>query len=143
MAMAIYTRLKDLREDADKTQSDVARYLGTTAQYYGKYEKGERELPFDRAIRLAEYYNVTLDYLAGRSNNKLGQPLTDDEASLLKKWHSLSERTKARSNTTLKNSTTKITTNNTESPHHRRWGDFLTMRKVQIQGKAPADSAGA
>mgnify|MGYP000307466261 FL=1 len=39
--MAIYTRLKDLREDADKTQSDVARYLGTTAQYYGKYEKGE------------------------------------------------------------------------------------------------------
>ena len=62
--MAIYTRLKDLREDADKTQSDVARYLGTTAQYYGKYEKGERELPFDRAIRLAEYYNVTLDYLA-------------------------------------------------------------------------------
>ena len=76
--MAIYTRLKDLREDADKTQSDVARYLGTTAQYYGKYEKGERELPFDRAIRLAEYYNVTLDYLAGRSNNKLGQPLTDD-----------------------------------------------------------------
>ena len=40
--MAIYTRLKDLREDADKTQSDVARYLGTTAQYYGKYEKGER-----------------------------------------------------------------------------------------------------
>ena len=86
--MAIYTRLKDLREDADKTQSDVARYLGTTAQYYGKYEKGERELPFDRAIRLAEYYNVTLDYLAGRSNNKLGQPLTDDEASLLKKWHS-------------------------------------------------------
>ena len=39
MAMAIYTRLKDLREDADKTQSDVARYLGTTAQYYGKYEK--------------------------------------------------------------------------------------------------------
>lgn len=96
MAMAIYTRLKDLREDADKTQSDVARYLGTTAQYYGKYEKGERELPFDRAIRLAEYYNVTLDYLAGRSNNKLGQPLTDDEASLLKKWHSLSERNKGK-----------------------------------------------
>ena len=87
--MAIYTRLKDLREDADKTQSDVARYLGTTAQYYGKYEKGERELPFDRAIRLAEYYNVTLDYLAGRSNNKLGQPLTDDEASIRREFASL------------------------------------------------------
>ena len=121
--MAIYTRLKDLREDADKTQSDVARYLGTTAQYYGKYEKGERELPFDRAIRLAEYYNVTLDYLAGRSNNKLGQPLTDDEASLL---------------TTLKNSTTKITTNNTESPHHRRWGEIFNGEKSADTRKSPS-----
>ena len=120
--MAIYTRLKDLREDADKTQSDVARYLGTTAQYYGKYEKGDRELPFDRAIRLAEYYNVTLDYLAGRSNNKLGQP----------------NATKARSNTTLKNSTTKITTNNTESPHHRRWGEIFNGEKGADTRKSPS-----
>lgn len=65
--MAIYQRLKDLREDADKTQSEIAAYLGTTAQYYGKYEKGERELPFARAILLAEYYNVSLDYLAGKT----------------------------------------------------------------------------
>ena len=126
MAMAIYTRLKDLREDADKTQSDVARYLGTTAQYYGKYEKGERELPFDRAIRLAEYYNVTLDYLAGRSNNKLGHGTHFPNA------------TKARSNTTLKNSTTKITTNNTKSPHHRRWGEIFNGEKSADTRKSPS-----
>ena len=66
--MSFYQRIKDLREDADKTQTDIANYLGTTAQYYGKYEKGEREIPFSRAIELADYYNVSLDYLAGRKD---------------------------------------------------------------------------
>lgn len=94
--MALYQRLKDLREDADKTQNEVAEYLGTTAQYYGKYEKGERELPFSRAIQLANYYHVSLDYLAGRSMNKQGQPITDDEAALLKSWNTLSERNKGK-----------------------------------------------
>ena len=94
--MALYQRLKDLREDADKTQTEVAEYLGTTAQYYGKYEKGERELPFSRAIQLANYYNVSLDYLAGRSMNKRGQPISDDEAALLKSWNTLSERNKGK-----------------------------------------------
>ena len=51
--MSFYQRIKDLREDADKTQTDIANYLGTTAQYYGKYEKGEREIPFSRAIELS------------------------------------------------------------------------------------------
>ena len=48
--MSYYQRIKDLREDADKTQTDIADFLGTTAQYYGKYEKGDREIPFSRAI---------------------------------------------------------------------------------------------
>ena len=39
--MPLYQRIRDLREDADKTQTEIAEYLGTTAQYYGKYEKGE------------------------------------------------------------------------------------------------------
>ena len=94
--MALYTRLKDLRENADKTQNDVAEYLGTTAQYYGKYEKGERELPFSRAIQLAEYYTVTLDCLAGRSTSKSGQPLSSDEAALLRSRNCLSERNKGK-----------------------------------------------
>ena len=58
-------RLKALREDHDLTQTDVAKVLGTTYQYYSTYEAGKRELPFSRAIELARYYNVSLDYLAG------------------------------------------------------------------------------
>lgn len=68
--MTIQQRIKDLREDADKTQTEVAKYLGTTAQYYGQYEKGEREMPISRAIQLAAYYNVSLDYLVGRTDIK-------------------------------------------------------------------------
>lgn len=68
--MTIQQRIKDLREDADKTQTEVAKYLGTTAQYYGQYEKGEREMPISRAIKLAAYYNVSLDYLVGKTDIK-------------------------------------------------------------------------
>ena len=68
--MTIQQRIRDLREDADKTQTEVARYLGTTAQYYGQYEKGEREMPITRAIMLADYYHVSLDYLVGRTDIK-------------------------------------------------------------------------
>ena len=58
-------RLRALREDQDLTQNDIAKILGTTYQYYSTYEAGKRELPFSRAIALAKYYNVSLDYLAG------------------------------------------------------------------------------
>ena len=97
--MPLYQRIRDLREDADKTQTEIAEYLGTTAQYYGKYEKGERELPFSRAISLAEYYNVTLDYLSGRTNSKthsLAISLSEDEAALLAKFRNLTERNKGK-----------------------------------------------
>lgn len=62
-------RLRDLREDRDLTQEDVAKILKTTYQYYSRYEKGIRELPFTRAIELAKFYNVSLDYLAGLTDN--------------------------------------------------------------------------
>lgn len=97
--MPLYQRIKDLREDADRTQSDLAAYLGTTAQYYGKYEKGERELPFTRAIELAEYYGVSLDYLAGRTNVKeirSDASLDEDEVKLLRLFRGLSERNKGK-----------------------------------------------
>lgn len=61
--------LRDLREDRDLTQADVAKVLKTTYQYYSTYESGKRELPFSRAIILAEFYNVSLDYIAGLSSN--------------------------------------------------------------------------
>lgn len=61
----IYKRIKDLREDRDKTQAEVAADIGLYTTTYQRYERGEREIPFDIAICLAKYYNVSLDYLAG------------------------------------------------------------------------------
>lgn len=63
--MYYYQRLKDLREDAEKKQSEIAELLNTTQQQYSKYERGLREIPFGHVITLAKYYNVSLDYLAG------------------------------------------------------------------------------
>lgn len=94
--MAFYKRIRDLREDSDKTQTEIAAFLGTTAQYYGKYEKGERELPFTRAIQLAEYYGVSLDYLAGRQKYRTGDLLDEEEWGLVHSWRCLSERDKGK-----------------------------------------------
>lgn len=94
--MAFYQRIRDLREDADKYQKEIAEYLGTTAQYYGKYESGECEIPLFRAIQLADYYNVTLDYLAGRTKFKHALSLDADEETLLYHWRQLSERDKGK-----------------------------------------------
>ena len=60
-----YTRIKDLREDRDLTQKAVAEKLGLHTTTYQRYERGEREIPFDLAIALAKFYNVSLDFLAG------------------------------------------------------------------------------
>ena len=64
--MLIYRRIRDLREDHDKTQKQIAEMLNMQTTVYQRYERGERELPFWVAIKLADYYKVTLDYLAGR-----------------------------------------------------------------------------
>lgn len=63
--MQVYQRLKDLREDHDMTQTQVAELINTTTQQYNRYETGKRELPMHHFITLARYYNVSLDYLAG------------------------------------------------------------------------------
>ena len=60
-----YKRLRDIREDYDKTQADIAEILGISRQHYSLYEKGERELPMHHFITLAKYYNVSIDYLVG------------------------------------------------------------------------------
>ena len=64
--MNVYRRIRDLREDNDKTQREIADYLNMHLTVYQRYERGERELPLWVAIKLADYYKVTLDYLAGR-----------------------------------------------------------------------------
>ena len=63
--MNAYQRLRDLREDADKSQEEIAKIIGTSQSYYAQYENGKRSIPFDRMIILAKYYNISLDYLAG------------------------------------------------------------------------------
>ena len=63
--MHFYQRIRDLREDTDKTQTEIAELLGTAREQYHKYETGKQELPMHHFITLARYYNVSLDYLAG------------------------------------------------------------------------------
>ena len=66
----IYQRIKDLREDSDLSQQDIAEVLEITRQQYQLYESGKREIKLNQAIILAEYYHVSLDYITGRTNNK-------------------------------------------------------------------------
>ena len=63
--MYVYQRLRDIREDADQKQEDIARVLNITRQQYQLYESGKRELPMHLFVVLAKYYNVSLDYLSG------------------------------------------------------------------------------
>ena len=64
----IYQRVRDIREDNDKRQEEVAEILKITRQQYQLYESGKRELPMHHFVTLARYYNVSLDYLAGLIN---------------------------------------------------------------------------
>ena len=68
--MMMNLRIRDLREDADLTQKQIAETLLCDQALYSKYERGERVLPLDLAVKLADYYQVSLDYLVGRSNKR-------------------------------------------------------------------------
>ncbi len=63
-------RLREIREDNDLTQKDIALVLGTTQQVYSRYEKGENEIPVRHIITLAKYYKVSADYLLGLEKRK-------------------------------------------------------------------------
>lgn len=67
-----YQRITDLREDADLKQDTVAKLLSTSQTQYSRWERGEREIPFHHVITLALYYNVSIDYIAGLTNDKRG-----------------------------------------------------------------------
>lgn len=66
--MEFYQRLRDLREDADLTQAQVASILGTSPRQYCRWELGQWQMPMEHYKTLARYYNVSLDYLAGLTN---------------------------------------------------------------------------
>lgn len=72
----LFHRLKDLRQDSDKSQTEIADVINTSQSYYAQYERGERPLTLERALEIAEYYGVSLDYLAGRTNIKAIAGLT-------------------------------------------------------------------
>ena len=62
--------LRDLREDADKTQTQIAEVLGTSQTMYARYERGANELPIHHLITLSKYYGVSTDYLLGLSKER-------------------------------------------------------------------------
>ena len=64
-----YRRIRDMREDRDLTQTEVARMLGMSQTGYSKYETGENDIPTTVLIKLARFYNTSIDYLLGESDN--------------------------------------------------------------------------
>ena len=67
--MNMKLRIRDMREDNDLTQQKIADVLLCDQSLYSKYERGEREIPLALLIKLADYYNTSLDYLVGRTDN--------------------------------------------------------------------------
>lgn len=70
----MYQRIRDLREDRDLLQKDVADYLKCTQVCYSYYEIGRRDIPTDVLIKLADFYNTSIDYLLGRTDEKKPYP---------------------------------------------------------------------
>lgn len=65
-----FKRIRDLREDGDIRQINIATYLGISQQYYSQYERGNFTMPIELLIKLSNYYNVSLDYIVGLTDNK-------------------------------------------------------------------------
>ena len=68
--MQYVRRIRDLREDADLTQRDVATILGTSQTMYARYERGANELPIHHLLKLCELYKVSSDYILGLTNSR-------------------------------------------------------------------------
>ena len=65
----VYKRIRDLREDNDLTQKDMAKALNCSQQVYSNYELGQRDIPTDILIKLSHFYCVSVDYILGLSDN--------------------------------------------------------------------------
>lgn len=69
-----FRRLRDLREDRDLKQTDVAALLGIRQTVYSRYERGYQNLPLEHLLVLADYYGVSTDYILGRTDNPKTNP---------------------------------------------------------------------
>ena len=96
--MGKYERIKNLREDKDLTQKQLADALFMQLTQYRRYETGEREIPLELAISLSEFYNVPIDYIAGISDkiNISDTALTAEEVTLLNNFRKLQRNDKKR-----------------------------------------------
>lgn len=77
----MYRRIRDMREDADLLQKDIAAYLKCTQVSYSHYELGKRDIPTDVLIKLAVYYKTSTDYLLGLTDVKKPYPKSERESS--------------------------------------------------------------
>lgn len=66
----VYHRIRDLREDRDMTQTELSKVLHITQRAYSHYENGTRDIPLDILISIADFHNVSIDYLLNRTNDK-------------------------------------------------------------------------
>lgn len=66
----MFERIKNLREDQDLTQEYLSKYLKINRVVYNRYENGIREIPINLLIKIADFYNVSIDYIVGRTNLK-------------------------------------------------------------------------
>lgn len=95
--MYLYQRLRDLREDLDLKQKDIANIINTTANYYGDYENGKRDIPTSRMIMLADFYKVSMDYITSRTNDKGGlHKNSEEEQNILEMYNRLTEKNKGK-----------------------------------------------
>lgn len=93
----IYQRIRDLREDKDKKQNEIAQMLKIGISTYQRYERGETPITLEAAEQLANFYDVSLDYIAGRSKDKKGlckSELQQEENELITMFRELTERRK-------------------------------------------------
>lgn len=75
----MYNRIRELREDKDLLQKDLAKYLNCSQVAYSRYELGMRDIPTEILIALAEFHNTSTDYLLGRTNEKKPYPIINNK----------------------------------------------------------------
>lgn len=90
--MAISLRLKELRQRAGATQTELAQLLGVSREAYSMYEAGKRQPSLSVLDTLASHYRVTMDYLVGRTDCSNAEPLAEEEQALVKRYRALDAR---------------------------------------------------